>query len=94
MPEQREGEALLQRDLEIASKVYRAEYERHQQTKAALAASQERERQLREALAEARPYVYGVATEHRDNWRGQTAAPILLRIDVALDSQTHGGSDD
>lgn len=41
--------------------------------------------QLRDALLEARAYVYNVSVEHRANWRGETAAGVLARIDLALD---------
>lgn len=36
------------------------------------------------ALRDARPYVFNVACEHRENWRGETAQPILDRIDAIL----------
>jgi hypothetical protein len=39
---------------------------------------------LRNALEEARAYVYNVAVEHRRNWRGETAEDVLARIDAAL----------
>ncbi len=41
-------------------------------------------KQLREALQEARAYVYNVAMEHKGNWRGETATGVMARVDAAL----------
>lgn len=44
---------------------------------------------LLDALAEARPYVYNIARQHRDSPRGQTAEDVLERIDAAREMRSN-----
>jgi hypothetical protein len=47
-------------------------------------AAEARVKELKEALREARPYVFNRVTPNNDEWRSQTATGVLSRVDAAL----------
>jgi hypothetical protein len=50
-----------------------------------LGKAREENARLRNALVEARPYVFN--RTQRDDWRGETARDVLGRVDAALEEK-------